>query len=565
MTYVITRSCCNDATCVTVCPVNCIHPTPDEPDYATAEMLYIDPDTCIDCGACVDVCPVEAITPDFDLTENAERYLDINARYFRDPAHQGYPETQYQKRKPAVEVSEPEPLRIAIVGSGPAACYAAEELLSRKGLQAEVHMFERLPTPWGLVRHGVAPDHQDTKEITRQFTGTARRKNLDLHLNVDIGEHLSHDELLTHHHAVLYAVGAATDRSLGVPGEELPGSHSATEFVAWYNGHPDFADRTFDLSGERAVIVGNGNVALDVARILASDVDRLARTDIADHALEALASSNISEVLVLGRRGPAQAAFTTPELLGLADTDDFDVVVDPADAALDPVSAAALSPHDIGVFKTEVLAELARQPSGRGDKRVELRFLTSPVEILGDDRVRGIRVVRNALADSSGRLVAQPTGDVTELNCGLVLRSIGYRGRPLPGLPFDADKGTLPNNRGRVVDPATGDPLAGVYAAGWIKRGPSGVIGTNKKCAEDTVQALLDDYEAGRLKSPEHDAEALRTLLTERRPEALDYAAWESIDRHEKKTAKPQRRPRVKLTSSTDLLAVAAGDRETTR
>lgn len=557
MTYVITQNCCNDATCVTVCPVNCIHPTPDEPDYATAEMLYIDPQTCIDCGACVDVCPVDAIMPDFDINEDTERYLELNARYFADPAHQDYPQAPSKPQKSKVEVFEPGPLRVAVVGSGPAGCYAAEALLSRKDVEAEVHLFERLPTPWGLVRFGVAPDHQATKLVAKLFTTTAGRKGLDFHLNVEVGKHITHDELLAHHHSVIYAVGAAHDRRFGIPGEDLPGSHSATDFVAWYNGHPDFAEHIFDLSGDRAVIVGNGNVALDVARILASDIDELARTDIADHALEALATSTISEVVVLGRRGPAQAAFTTPELLGLVDTAGFEVVVDPAEAKLDLQTAAALGSHSLAGVKAKILGELAqRRHSGTG-KRVVLRFLASPTEVIGDDRVRGLRVVRNELIDpGDGQFIPRATGETESIDCGLVLRSIGYRGAPLPGLPFDTPRGTVPNHHGRVMDPAAGAAVTGVYVAGWIKRGPSGVIGTNKKCAEDTIRALLDDYAAGRLVGPAKDGDALRALIAERQPDALDFQAWNAIDLHERRIATALRRPRVKLTSIFEMLAV---------
>lgn len=560
MAYVVTQPCCNDATCVAVCPVNCIHPTPDEPDYATSEMLYIDPDGCIDCGACVEECPVDAIVADFDLTEDTERYAEINARYFADPVHQAYSSAPFLARKSKVEVSEQGPLRVAIVGSGPAGCYAAEDLLFRPGLDVEVHLFERLPTPWGLVRFGVAPDHQSTKSVTRLFSQTAGRRGLDWHLNVEVGKHISHEELLAHHHAVIYAVGAPRDRRLGIPGEDLPGSHSATDFVAWYNGHPDFADRSFDLSGERAVIVGNGNVALDVARILVSDVDQLARTDIADHALEALAAGNITEVVVLGRRGPAQAAFTTPELLGLAGAGGFDVIVDPDEARLDPRIVEAVDPMSMAALKAEIVRELAERAPSDTAKRVMLRFLGSPAELLGADRVKVLRVGRNELVSSgNGRYEARPTGETEDIECGLVLRSIGYRGTPLPGLPFDEARGTLPNDRGRVVDPATGEPAPGVYTAGWIKRGPSGVIGTNKKCAEDTVQALFDDYASGRLTAPLKNGEALRDLVADRQPSAIDFSGWKAIDLHERTAAKEHDRPRIKLVEVADMLDVARG------
>lgn len=559
MAYVITQNCCNEASCVAVCPVNCIHPTPDEPDYSTAEMLYIDPQTCIDCGACADVCPVEAIVPDFDLTEENSRYEEINARYFSEPAHAEYPPSRPNPQNAKLEISDRGPVRVAIVGSGPSGCYAAEELLSRKDVDVEVHMFERLPSPWGLVRFGVAPDHQATKSVIRTFTRTAGRSGMEFHLNVEVGTHVSHQELLDHHHGVIYTVGAPRDRKLDVVGENLPGSYSATDFVAWYNGHPDFAEWSFDLSCERAVIVGNGNVALDVARILVSDPDELRRTDIADHALSALSSSKITEVVVLGRRGPLQAAFTTPELIGLMNSPGFDVEVSPSDVALDPVTAAMLEkdPHSMAGLKRDILAELSRRSPGTATKRIVLGFLSSPVEIVGDDHVRALRLARNELTLSDrGRPGARATGETYDLECGLVLRSIGYRGMPLPKLPFDDITGTVPNAQGRVIDGVTGTPVPGVYTAGWIKRGPSGVIGTNKKCARETVACLLDDFAGNRLSTPSKGAESLRSLIATRQPQALDFAAWEVIDRHERMLGRSERRPRVKLTSVAAMLQV---------
>ncbi|GAA1872088.1 FAD-dependent oxidoreductase [Pseudonocardia ailaonensis] len=520
-----------------VCPVNCIHPRPDEPDYATAEMLYIDPASCIDCGACIEACPVDAIAPDYDLTDENLRFTEINAQYYEDPAHQGYPQSPQETSRPRIETTEPGPLRVAVVGSGPAACYAAEDLLTRRGLDVEVHMFERLPTPWGLVRFGVAPDHQATKSVTRTFARTMGRRGLNVHLNVEVGRHITHDELLAAHHAVIYAVGAPLDRRLGIPGEDLPGSHAATAFVGWYNGHPEFADTTFDLSAERAVVVGNGNVALDVARVLSGDVDDLARTDIADHALEALAASKIREVVVLGRRGPQHAAYTVPELLGLSH---FDVEVHPGHGGLG------------GAYKTELVRELAERPAQGRDKRIVLRYLSSPLEILGEDRVTGLRIGQNSVADGPAR----PTGETEDLECGLVLRSIGYRGAPLPGLPFDEARGVLPNEGGRVVDPATGSPTTGVYAAGWIKRGPSGVVGTNRKCAEDTVALLLEDYLGGRLAAPAGDAGSLRELIASRQPLAFGYPGWKAIDVHERATGRNQGRPRVKLVDVQEMLEI---------
>lgn len=557
MAYAITRSCCNDATCVSVCPVNCIHPAPDEPGYGTAEMLYIDPQTCIDCGACVDVCPVEAIHPDFELEESDERYLEVNQRYYQDPDNADYPANRPKLVVAPLQLDQPQPLRVAIVGSGPAGCYTAEALLNRKGLDVDVHVFERLPAPWGLVRYGVAPDHPTTKAVAAQFTKMASRGGLNMHLNVAIGTDLSHEELLANHHAVVYASGAAHDKQLTITGEDLPGSHSATDFVGWYNGHPDHAECTFNLRGERAVIVGNGNVALDVARILALPSDALRRTDIADHALRALADSTITEVVVLGRRGAQHASFTTPELLALSTTEGIDLMVDDPDTLPDPNDID----DPILKLKVEILHEIgAREPSG-APKRIRLRFLASPVEVLGADRVEGVQVSRNEMVNAAdGAPRAQSTGDTTTIECGLLLRSVGYRAIPLPGLPFDENTATLPNTGGRVIDSATGAPVTGVYTAGWLKRGPSGGIGTNKACAAETVAALIEDYAGGRLVKPLTDGESLDALIDTRQPEALTFADWQVIDKHER-TARP-RGPRQKITTIEEMLRVVRSRQE---
>ena len=557
MTYVVTQPCCNDASCVAVCPVNCIHPTPDEADYSRTEMLYIDPNTCIDCGACADACPIDAIVPDYDLEEGTERYLEINADYFEDPRNREYPSAAVVQQRPVVGVTDATPLRVAIIGTGPAACYAGEEVLGSGAPGVEVHFFERLPTPWGLVRFGVAPDHQQTKSVTDAFARIGARRGTYFHLNVEIGKHLTHEELLAHFHAVIYAVGAHHDRRLGIPGEDLPGSHPASDFVSWYNGHPDGAQRSFDLSCERAVVVGNGNVALDVARILTSGLGHLARTDIADHALEALAASKISEVVVLGRRGPAQAAYTTPELLGLAAAEGIDLVVDPADVESIGVTATT-TPSAAAAFKSWLLDEIAATPLSGAPKRIVLRFLSSPAEIVGEDRVRALRVQRNELAESpEGGGAVRPTDRFEEIECGLVIRSIGYRGTPLAGLPFDDATGTVPNDGGRVVDPATGATIPGVYTAGWIKRGPSGSIGNNSRCAKDTVRALVEDYAQGQLPAPTLDTDALAALLAQRQPNILTYTDWKTIDQFERAAAREHQRPRIKLVDVDAMLGVA--------
>jgi ferredoxin--NADP+ reductase len=457
------------------------------------------------------------------------------------------------------------PLRVAIIGSGPAGFYAAGQLLSAGETVVEVDMFDRLATPWGLVRAGVAPDHPKIKSVTRVYEKTARKDGFRFHGNVEVGTDVTHEELAAAYHAVLYAVGAATDRKLGIPGEELAGSRAATEFVAWYNGHPDYADHDFDLSVDRAVVIGNGNVALDVARMLALDVEELNVTDTADHAIEQLRGSKVREIVVLGRRGPAQAAYTNPELRELAELADADVIVDPADVVLDAASRAFIESDaaDATAKKNvEIIQSYAQlEPQGKR-KRVVLRFLASPVEIVGSDRVEGVRVVHNELVDAgNGRISARPTNETELIEAGLVLRSIGYRGSPLPGVPFDEQRGTIHNAGGRVTHVGTEDPLPGVYTAGWVKRGPSGVIGTNKKDAQETVDVLLEDLAAGKLPTPTASADGILEALEERGVEVVDYAGWELIDTHEKALGEPHGRPRVKLVRRVEHLFHAAASK----
>ncbi|WP_330232227.1 FAD-dependent oxidoreductase [Nocardia sp. NBC_00508] len=552
MPHVITQPCCNDASCVPVCPVGCIHPTPDEPGFASAEALYIDPASCIDCGACVAECPVGAITR--DTAPAAARFLDLAEAYYqRNPLPPGIPAAP-----PPAARAEVEELRVAVVGSGPAGAYAALELLEHPG--ATVTMFDRLPTPWGLVRGGVAPDHPSTKSVTEVFERAAANGRFRFHLNVEVGTHITHDELAAAHHAVVYAYGASGDRRLGIPGEDLPGSASATEFVNWYNGHPDFVDRTFDLSCRRAIVVGNGNVALDIARLLAADPAELAATDMADHALAALAASAIEEVLVLGRRGPAQAAYTTPELLALTDLDGADVFAFSDEVTLDADQLAALQSDPLELAKAKAAAELAARRRG-ASRRIVLRYLGSPLEIMGDERVTGVRVARNRLERGPGGDVrAVPTGIEETIEAGLVLRAVGYRGAALSGLPFDPDRGVLPNHQGRVLHDRTGEPIPGVYTAGWIKRGPSGGIGANKKCALDTVAALVADHSAGLLPTPAATPQDLDTLVRNRQPAVVGVHGWRAIDRTERELGAVQGRPRRKLASFPALLAAAHGD-----
>jgi ferredoxin/flavodoxin---NADP+ reductase len=454
------------------------------------------------------------------------------------------------------------PLRVAIVGSGPAGFYAAGALLRGDEPAVEVEMFDRLPTPWGLVRAGVAPDHPNIKAVSRVYEKTAADPGFRFFGNVEIGRDISHHELAAHCHAVIYAVGAQADRRMGIPGEDLPGSWAATEFVAWYNGHPDYAQLEFDLSVERAIVVGNGNVAADVARMLALSEAELARTDAADHAIEALARSSIREIVVLGRRGPAQAAFTNPELRELGEMTEADVVVDPAEVEPDELTRAHLESDDATLTvrrNMEILDEFSRRPPRDKPRRIILRFLCSPDEITGDGRVEALVARRNELVRAEdGSIRARATDRAETIPAGLVFRSIGYRGVRLEGLPFDERRAVVPNDGGRVLDPDSGEPVPGLYVTGWIKRGPTGIIGTNKKDAQETAAALVHDYSEGRLPEAAHPSrEELECLVGERRPGYVSYAGWEAIDEDERRRGEPLARPRVKHSTFEALLAAA--------
>jgi ferredoxin--NADP+ reductase len=435
-------------------------------------------------------------------------------------------------------------LRVAVVGSGPAGFYTADALLKSEDTPVEVDVIDRLPTPWGLVRLGVAPDHENIKSVSRAFAKTAAREGFRFFGNVEVGRSVSHDDLLRLYDAVVYTVGAQTDRRLGVPGEDLAGSWPATAFVAWYNGHPDFQELEFDLSHERAVVIGNGNVAIDCARMLALTAEELATTDTTDAAIDAIVGSGLKEIVMLGRRGPVQAAFTPPELQELGELAGAEPIVDPADLALDAASAAALEHDRERARRNLELLEgyAARAPEGK-PRRIVLRFLVSPVRILGEDRVEGVEVVKNELVEEDGALVARPTGETEVIPAGLVLRSVGYHGVALPGVPFDERRGVIPNEGGRVG--------GRVYCAGWVKRGPSGVIGTNKKDAAETVERLLEDAAAGKLSS---EGGEIEQTLRDRGVAFVEHAGWEAIDRHERGLGEPHGRPRVKLTSWDELL-----------
>jgi ferredoxin/flavodoxin---NADP+ reductase len=452
-------------------------------------------------------------------------------------------------------------LRAAVVGAGPSGFYATDQLL-KAGF--DVDLLEVLPTPFGLVRAGVAPDHPKIKSVTRMYEKTAQHPQFRFFGGVELGTHVGRQELLERYHVVLYAVGTSADNRLGIPGEDRPGSHPATEFVAWYNGHPEFADHAFDLSATRAVVVGNGNVAVDVARMLVLAPEEVAATDTADHAVGPLGGGQVHDVIVLGRRGPAQAAFTTPELRELGELTRADIVVDPADMELDPASEAWLASDAADATarrNVELLRDYSRREPHGHARKVELRFLRSPVEILGegeDGPVTGVRVARNRIeAGPDGRLRAVPTGEEEVIACGLVLRSIGYRGVPLAGIPFDERRGLIRNAGGRVTD-EHGGHQRGEYVVGWVKRGPSGVIGTNKKDAADTVARILEDREAGMLNAPaEPSPEACADWLAEQCPHLITWEGWRAIDEHETGAGAPQGRPRVKLVRTGEMFDVA--------
>ncbi|MFJ9888415.1 FAD-dependent oxidoreductase [Streptomyces sp. NPDC091287] len=549
MTYAITQTCCNDATCVAVCPVNCIHPTPEERAFGSTEMLHIDPRACIDCGACADACPVDAIFPVDSLSAGQREYADINAAYYEggEPAPEAVGPNFHVWGEPVFGRSLPSdfgPLRVAVVGTGPAGMYAAQDLLLHTA--AEVTLIDRLPVAGGLVRYGVAPDHPATKKVGDTFSRFHSHPRVRMHLGIEVGRDVTAEELAAHHDAVIYAVGASTDRRLGIPGEEGPGCLSATSFVAWYNAHPEAVAQGVDLSAERVVVVGNGNVALDVARILVADPAALAGTDIAAHALEALRASRVREVVVLGRRGPEDAAYTRSELLALKHLPGVELVVDDHDPRTGAAIDAAGAGDRAGLLRGLARARTAAASPGPGrgaDRRIVLRFHSEPVEILADGDVRTVRVT-----DGGG-------GGAADLTAGMLLRAIGYRGLPVPGLPFDESSGTVPHEGGRIAG------LPGGYVVGWIKRGPSGGIGANRTCAAETVGTLLADAVAGTLPAPTGDAKAFRRLARRRNRRVVDARGLAAIDRAERDRGRRDGRPRVKLATVEELVATARAGR----
>ncbi|ROQ59610.1 ferredoxin--NADP+ reductase [Streptomyces sp. 840.1] len=543
MTYAITQTCCSDATCVAVCPVNCIHPTPEEPDFGSTEMLYVDPATCIDCGACADACPVDAVVPVDSLFGAHKEYAAINAAYFGDrepepvagPNFHAWGEPAFPRSLP----SDFAPLRVAVVGTGPAGMYAAEDLLLHTN--AEVTLVDRLPVAGGLVRYGVAPDHPATRKAGETFARFHAHPRVRMTLGVEVGRDITAQELAAHHDAVIYAVGASTARRLGIPGEDLPGSISATSFVSWYNAHPETPPETVALTADRVVVAGNGNVALDVVRILVTDPAALAATDIAGHALAALRGSQVREVVLLGRRGPEHLACTASELLALKHLPGVELVVDDSDPRTGTAIDSA-APGEKAALLRDVPRETAgRSPSPAAGRRIVLRFHTAPVELLGRDHVEAVRVTC--------------AGGRREIPAGLFLRAIGYRGLPVPGLPFNETTGTVPHEGGRVTG------LPATYVVGWIKRGPSGGIGANRTCAAETVGSLLADAVAGVLPSPAPSPRAFQRLARSRGRDVVDARGLAAIERAELAGGREQGRPRVKLATVSALVAAAKGGR----
>lgn len=451
------------------------------------------------------------------------------------------------------------PLRVAIVGAGPSGFYAAGSLLKPKDLSITVDMFERLPAPHGLVRYGVAPDHQNIKSVSRIYDRTASDPRFRFFGHVEFGKDISRDELCRLYDAVIYAVGAQSDRRLNIPGEDLPNSMSATEFVAWYNGHPDWVDLKPDLSCETAVVIGVGNVAMDVARVLAKSVSELGDTDIADHALAALAESKIKNIYILARRGPAQAKFTNVEIREFGHLEVADTIVDSDDLKLDAASSAAVQDNTSAQKNLDYLRAYSEIGDTSKPRKIYIRFLVSPTEIIEENgKISAIVLEKNRLRPTtSGYINAEGIGEYETIPCGLVLRSVGYKGVPLPGVPYEERRGTIPNEFGRVLDPATERVKPGEYVVGWAKRGPTGVIGTNKPDAVDSVNSLLEDMRSGRLAPAEdQDPQAVVNLLKQRGVRYVTIDEWRVLNAMEIAKGQALGRPRVKFTDLDEMIAI---------
>ncbi len=462
----------------------------------------------------------------------------------------------------ATTLATPErPLRAVIIGAGPSGFYAAAALIKKEGYPVTVDMFDRLVAPHGLVRYGVAPDHQNIKAVAKTYDRTAAEPGFRYFGNVEFGKQITHEDLCRHYDVIIYATGAQSDRKLGVPGEDLPNSLSATEFVAWYNGHPDFRDLNPDLSCEAAIVVGVGNVAMDVARVLAKSVDELKATDITDYALEALAKSNIKDIYVVARRGPAQVKFTNAEIREFGHLEIADAIVLDDELRLDRASSASIE-GDTGMQKNlDYLRAYTEIGSTGKPRRVHFRFLLSPVEIIGEDgKIVAVKMEKNQLrAMAGGEIVASGTGHYETIPAGMILRSVGYKGSPLPGVPYDTRKGTIPNEHGRVLDPASDKIVRGEYVVGWAKRGPTGVIGTNKPDSIESVNSMFEDLQKGKLQGCEDpNPDAVVALLKERGVRYVTADEWRTIDAYEVAAGKPQGKPRVKLVQADEMLEVLA-------
>ena len=444
------------------------------------------------------------------------------------------------------------PLRVAVIGSGPSGFYAAEELLSGK-IKVKVDMYDRLPAPFGLVRYGVAPDHHKIKNVIKIYEKTAAHADFSFFGNVTVGKDFSVADMQKYYDALLFTCGAQTDNKLGIPGEDLAGSHTATEFVAWYNGHPDYRDRQFDLSQEVAVVIGQGNVAMDVSRILCKTVDELKTTDIAAHALEALSQSKVKEVHLIGRRGPAQAAFTLPEIREFGELSHCDTIVDPEGLKLNPESAAELAdPGNAPKKKNyDILKEYSQKPPAGKSRKFVVHFFKGPKELKGSGRIQSLVLEKNKLSGPTGKQRAEGTGQTEELKCGILFRSVGYRGVPIPGVPFEEKKGIFPNQGGRITN--NGAVVPGLYAAGWIKRGPSGVIGTNKPDSVETVQSIIAD--AAHLKPcATPDTQAALSFLRGKGIKVVTFSDWKKIDAAEIANGQKVGKPREKFVKVEEML-----------
>jgi ferredoxin--NADP+ reductase len=452
------------------------------------------------------------------------------------------------------------PLRIAVFGAGPAGFYATDELLKNAKQPVRVDLFDRLPTPYGLVRGGVAPDHAKIKAVIKQYEKIAQRPGFRFFGNVTFGQDLTREEVLAHYHHVIFTTGSETDRRMGIPGEDLPGSYSATAFVGWYNGHPDYQHLSFDLRDITAVaVIGNGNVAMDVARILARSTEELSTTDITENSLNVLRQSAVRSIIMCGRRGPAQAAFTNPEIRELAELTGVDLVVRPDELALDEANQQFMEAHSSEPTHQRNLDTLNAQiAKGEGTqaRKIYTRFFVSPVEVLGQQRVEGLRLERNVLVrDERGNFQARGTGQYEEISCQMIFRSIGYKGQLLADLPFDDRQGVIPNNEGRVIDPATKEQIPRLYVAGWIKRGPSGVIGTNKADAVATVESLLSDIEGQPRPQIQGEDDAITTFLTRKDVRYVTFSDWQNIDKAEIANGRSLGKPREKFITVPAMLA----------